>query len=141
MIGTIPVPIESEVLETGTGTSPDENVRMNTMDQHQFLSEVGLTVLEIPMRARWIMAKCSPGFNASARLDLDPEAGQVEFGVYESAPGDATYISGRAQFDRETGVLTLNNEAETIFERFCETVRLMKLDELTPAGVDAEVLL
>lgn len=111
------------------------------MDQLQFLASINLGVREIPGRVRWVLAESSPGISANARLDLDPESGQVEFGIYESSPGDVTYVSGRAEFDRETGMLTLNDEAEAIFERFSETVRLMTLDELTPADVDQEVLL
>lgn len=40
-------------------------------------------------------------------------------------------MSGRAQVDTESGAIELSIDVATLFDRFCETVRLMQLDEIT----------
>jgi hypothetical protein len=108
------------------------------MHESDFLAEIGLTGREMPGRARWIMRTSEPlnRISASARLDVDRYFSQIEFGVYEHVSGETSCTSARVAWDPATGAITLNDGAERIFERFCETVRIMVLDELTPATAD-----
>ncbi|MEX3917928.1 hypothetical protein AB4Y43_17050 [Paraburkholderia sp. BR10872] len=109
------------------------------MDRVQFLSEIGLghrmdlrTAEHIPTRIRWIMpGNGAAGFTASARLDYSEDFAQIEFGIYEHVAGESSYMSGRAEVDAERGAIDLSIDAAWLFDRFCETVRLMELDELT----------
>lgn len=109
------------------------------MNRVQFLSEIGLgnrmdlrAADHIPARIRWILPRTdSSGFTASARLDYSEDFEEIEFGVYESIAGESSYMSGRAQVDAESDAIELSIDVAGLFDRFCETVRLMKLDELT----------
>ena len=109
------------------------------MDRVQFLSEIGLghrmdlrSADHIPTRIRWIMpGNGAAGVIASARLDYSEDFEQIEFGIYESIAGESSYMSGSAQVDTESGAIELSIDVATLFDRFCETVRLMQLDEIT----------
>ncbi|NRF83841.1 hypothetical protein HQ619_07860 [Burkholderia gladioli] len=92
----------------------------------EFMAEIGLAATDIPSRAAWSME--TPGATAIARLDRD--GARVEFGVYETLDGESTITSGVALLKSGSGEIHFRDEAdEMFFERFAETVRLMRLEQ------------
>ncbi|MBR8085633.1 hypothetical protein KDX23_23125 [Burkholderia vietnamiensis] len=88
--------------------------------------EIGLTGTDIPPRVTWSME--APGAMTIARLDR--EGVQVEFGVYETLDGESTVTSGVALLQSGSDEICFRDDAdEMFFERFAETVRLMRLEQ------------
>lgn len=92
----------------------------------EFMKEIGLTGIEIPPRVTWSMD--APGATVTARLDRDGE--RVEFGIYEALDGDSNVTSGVALLQAGSGEMHFRDEAdEMFFERFAETIRLMRVEQ------------
>ena len=92
----------------------------------EFMAEIGLAGTDIPSRVTWSME--TSGATATARLDRD--GAQVEFGVYETLEGESTVTSGVALLQSGSGEIHFRDEAdEMFFERFAETVRLMRQEQ------------
>ncbi|KVD93028.1 hypothetical protein WS63_08320 [Burkholderia stagnalis] len=92
----------------------------------KFMTEIGLAGADIPPRVTWSMD--APGAMVTARLDR--EGMRVEFGVYETLDGESTVTSGVALLQSGSHEIRFRDDAdEMFFERFAETVRLMRLEE------------
>ncbi|HDR9034159.1 TPA: hypothetical protein QDB07_001628 [Burkholderia vietnamiensis] len=92
----------------------------------EFMTEIGLAGTDIPPRVTWSMD--APGATVTARLDR--EGVRVEFGVYETLDGESTATSGVALLQSGSDEIRFRDDAdEMFFERFAETVRLMRLEQ------------
>ncbi|WP_050451638.1 hypothetical protein [Candidatus Burkholderia verschuerenii] len=92
----------------------------------EFMAEIGLAGTDIPPRVTWSMETSDS--TAIARLDRD--GAQVEFGVYETLEGESTVATGIALLQSGSDEILFRDEAdEVFFERFAETVRLMRLEQ------------
>ncbi|HDR9070487.1 TPA: hypothetical protein QDA90_005869 [Burkholderia vietnamiensis] len=92
----------------------------------EFMTEIGLAGTDIPARVTWSMD--APGATVIARLDREDV--RVEFGVYETLDGESTVMSGVALLQSGSDEVCFRDEAdEMFFERFAETVRLMRLEQ------------
>ncbi len=90
-----------------------------------FFNEMGLAGHQIPSSVRWVLDG-EKGIAATARLDKD-EGNLIEFGVYETVDGGSSAMTGIAQLTVEEDQVVFRDEPdELFFERFAETVRLMR---------------
>lgn len=103
------------------------------MDQLQFLAELGLPQSSFPASVRWVMED-GGRVAATARLDYEAVTDELEFGVYEPVAGETAYTTGIARRDRRRGEISfVNDDVESFFERFCETVRSMRIESIEEA--------
>ncbi|WP_420213570.1 hypothetical protein ACN8ZM_40920 (plasmid) [Burkholderia aenigmatica] len=92
----------------------------------EFMAEIGLIGTDIPSRVTWSMD--APGATITARLDREGE--RVEFGIYEALDGESNVTSGVALLQAGSGELHFRDEVdEMFFERFAETIRLMRVEQ------------
>lgn len=92
----------------------------------EFMAEIGVVGTDIPARVTWSMD--APGATVTARLEREGE--RVEFGVYEALDGESNVTSGVALLQAGSGELHFRDEAdEMFFERFAETIRLMRVEQ------------
>lgn len=100
------------------------------MDQLLFLADLGLPQTSFPSTVRWVMEK-GERIAATARLDYEAVTDEIEFGVYEQVAAETSYKTGIARRDHRSGEISFDNDdAESFFERFCETVRLMRIETI-----------